>query len=624
MTEASQKSGSRRLHYVMIAILGIIIYSNTFNVPFIFDDLLYIVKTPVVTSLQYFTEPSKVWEVIQPDSLVGYTFNTRLIGFLTFALNYKLHGLNVIGYHVFNISIHIINSLLVYWLVVLFYKTPCFTAGNIKNKPGNILWFSNSIALFSALIFVAHPIQTQAVTYISQRFASLATMFYLLAIIMYIKFRIMQNVPSLTLPPRGGGLERDFSELRTHRFKSILWYLLSVVSAILAMKTKEIAFTLPFIIVMCEFVFFDGKLKKRILYLIPILLTALIIPVSLMDTNRPVDDLMAGVDEATRAKSPISRQDYLFTEFRVIVTYIRLIFFPINQNLDYDYSVFRSFFTPDVFLSFLFLLAILGSGFYIFYRSRNMAVARNSELRLISFGIFWFFITLSVESSIIPTQDVIFEHRMYLPSAGLFILLVTLVFYLLNRLEHKKSYIRKAVVPALVLITVALSVTVYLRNAVWQDDIALWKDVISKSPGKARAYHEIGVAYYNKGMIDESIWGFETAVKLSPNYVLAHSNLAAAYYKKGRFDDSIREIRLTMMFGNEKAESYCNIGAIYLKKGLPDKAVENLRHALILNPSYAPAYHNLGIAYESMGLKDEAMENFSKARILAPDKYPND
>lgn len=601
MAEASIKSGSRRLHYVMIAILGIIIYSNTFNVPFIFDDLLYIVKTPVVTNLQYFTEPSKIREVIQRDSLVGYTFNTRFIGFFTFALNYKLHGLDVIGYHVFNISIHIINSLLVYWLVVLFYKTPCFTAGNIGNESDNSSRFLNLTALFSALIFVAHPIQTQAVTYISQRFASLATMFYLLALTSYIKSRLV-----------------------TSSSRRYFLYAVSIISSVLAMKTKEIAFTLPFIIVMCEFVFFDGKLKKRILYLFPLFLTVLIIPISLMDADRPVDDLMAGVDEATRAKSAISRPDYLFTEFRVIVTYIRLIFFPINQNLDYDYSVFRSFFTLNVFLSFLALSAILGSGFYIFYRSRNMAVARNSELRLISFGIFWFFVTLSVESSVIPTQDVIFEHRMYLPSIGIFISLVTLAFYLLGRFEHRKAYIRKLALTALALITVALSVAAYLRNAVWQDDIALWKDVISKSPGKARAYHEIGIACYNRGMLDESIWGFETAVKLSPNYVLAHSNLAAAYYKKGRFDDAIREIRLTMMSGNEKAESYCNIGAIYLKKGLPDKAMENLRHALVLNPSYAPAYHNLGIAYESMGLKDKARENFSRARILEPDKYPND
>lgn len=126
----------------------------------------------------------------------------------------------------------------------------------------------------------------------------------------------------------------------------------------------------------------------------------LIIPLGLLETDKYAGDLLSGIGETTRVETTMSRLDYLFTQFRVIVTYIRLIFFPINQNIDYDYPVFHSFFEPQVFLSFVFLLSIFGLGVYLFYCSR-MQEFKDSEyskfklktlnLKLISFGIFWFF-----------------------------------------------------------------------------------------------------------------------------------------------------------------------------------------------------------------------------------------
>ena len=178
----------------------------------------------------------------------------------------------------------------------------------------------------------------------------------------------------------------------------ILFYFGSVISAVLAMKTKEIAFTLPVVIFLYELMFFEEKLKKRLLYMTPLLLTMLIIPVSLLETDKLKGDLIENISEATRVDTNISRWVYLLTQFAVIVTYIRLIFFPINQNLDYDFPIYNTLLTPEVFLSFLLLFSIFCFGIYMFLQSKT----HNRTYRFIAFGILWFLINLSVESSFTP------------------------------------------------------------------------------------------------------------------------------------------------------------------------------------------------------------------------------
>lgn len=215
-------------------------YSNTFNSPFQWDEGKFIAENPIVKDLSYFFEPSKA---------KGFEFyggiKSRYIGYLTFALNYKIHGTDVSGYHIFNLLIHILNAMLVYFLVVLTFRTPFLS--NLSLRPRSI-GGSNLIALLSALLFVSHPIQTEAVTYIFQRLASLVTFFYLLPIVLYIKWRIASYSP---LPLWEGVRGR----VRWGRVIPLLLYLLSLISAILAMKTKENAFTLPLVIMIYEFFF---------------------------------------------------------------------------------------------------------------------------------------------------------------------------------------------------------------------------------------------------------------------------------------------------------------------------------------------------------------------------------
>ncbi|GAB4544347.1 MAG: hypothetical protein Fur0020_13720 [Thermodesulfovibrionia bacterium] len=293
-----------RLHILLIILLSLISYSNTLNSSFHFDDEPAIVNNPIIKDIGYFISPSRAEPfkgVFHYDAL-----KRRYITLLTFAINYRIHGLNVAGYHLVNLSIHISTAILLYLFILLTLRTPLLINSSIKD-------YSGHIAIFTALLFATHPIQTEAVTYIWQRTTSISAMFCLLSFVMYVKYRLRARA---------------------------LYYLACLVLAVFAMKAKENAFVLPISIMLYEIIFFGADIKKRALSLIPILLAMLIVPLSIIDINKPMVD----VGEATRGASTLTRWQYLMTSFRVIITYIRLLFLPINQNLDYDYPVYDSFF----------------------------------------------------------------------------------------------------------------------------------------------------------------------------------------------------------------------------------------------------------------------------------------
>jgi hypothetical protein len=265
------------------------------------------------------------------------------------------------------------------------------------------------------------------------------------------------------------------SRLSTAKAGRFAFYGISLGAAIVAMFVKEISVTLPVLIVLIEVFFFDGKVAKRALSLLPFLLTILIIPMSLAATNGSF--AIADFDQSMRtlATSPTgSRWDYLLTQFTVIVTYLRLLFLPINQNLDYDYPVYSSFFDPIVFSSFLLLLCILFFGIYLLHRSKRMEFEERHGFRVIAFGIFWFFTTLSVESSIIPIKDLIFEHRLYLPSVGFILAVMTAIGMMVRRAPTRRS--REVVIALLSLVVVLLAGATHARNSVWQTEVGIWED----------------------------------------------------------------------------------------------------------------------------------------------------
>lgn len=581
------------VHILLITVLGLLIYSNTFDSPFIFDDVRYIVDNPAVQDMQYFHDPSKVATLkILPE--LRHAFRTRIFGHFTFALNYKLNGLDVTGYHIFNFIVHIVNALLVYWLVLLTFRTPFFldrTGGKGAFSPAEGRFI---IALFSALLFVCHPVQTQAITYITQRFASLATMFYMLTMAAYIKARI--------------------SETNAARYVS---YIIALGSTVLAMLTKEISFTLPLVIALYEVMFFDGKMKKRVMYLIPFFLTMSIIPLSLLAAASSGD-----IGESMRKLAishGVSRWEYLITQFRVIVTYARLLLFPVNQNLYYDYPVFRSIFNPQVLLSFLFVLIVFLSAGYFFYRSRETSSGSGHLLRLISFGISWSIITLSMESSIIPIKDVIFEHRLYLPSAGIFIAFSTAFLMTMKRLIVSAASHERTAVIILLIIVVVLSGTAYARNSVWRSEISLWEDVVSKSPEMDYNHTELALAYEKQGRTGDAVKSYLNAIKVNPENTIAHNNLGLAYTRQGRIEEAIREYRLAIKSHPDYYKAHINLGVTYFTLGRTEDAVKAYSAAIKIYPGFDIARFNLGLAYYTLGRTEDAIREFSEAIKINPD-----
>jgi hypothetical protein len=553
------------VHILIIVILGILIYSNTFNIPFVFDDIYNITHAPGIKDIRNFFNLQSM-------------YGSRHIGLLTFALNYKLHGLNVVGYHIFNLFIHLLNALLVYWLVILTFRTPYASAylqKDVLKTSDPYRW----IPLFTALLFVSHPVQTQAVTYIVQRFASLATLFYLVSLVTYIKAR-----------------GSDSSKKARYAF-----FAASIISAVLAMRTKEIAFTLPVMVLLYEFMFFQGDIKKRMLYLLPLLpllLTMFIIPLSMMRSTGAI-----GIDEITKIAGSVdvSRWDYLNTQFRVIVTYIRLLFFPVNQNFEYDYPIYRTFFTPPVFLSFLVLLGVFCWGIYLLYRSYKSDKANCCWCRLIAFGIFWFFVTLSVESSIIPIEDIIFEHRLYLPSVGFSMAFMSGIVFIYVRLANRTKVVAKIFLPVMILMVFSLSLTAYARNMIWRDEVTLWEDVLKKSPNKARPHYNLGVAYQRQGRFDGAIREYQTAINLNPNHAKAYSNMGAVYHQQERLDDAIREYQTAIKLKPDYVDTHYNLGLAYHKQGRLDDAIREYQTAIKLKPDYADAHRHLEWAYREQG-----------------------
>ncbi|MBI4690014.1 MAG: tetratricopeptide repeat protein [Nitrospirae bacterium] len=380
------------------------------------------------------------------------------------------------------------------------------------------------------------------------------------------------------------------------------------------------------------------------------MLTMLIIPLNFIAVNKSAGEVIRDAGEALRFQTLMSRWDYLFIQFRVIITYIRLLFFPINQNLDYNYPGYDSFLNPPIFLSFLFLLSILGLGIYLFYRSRvtmhdarymihdeqsTMHASRitHHALRFIAFGILWFFITLSIESSIIPIADVIFEHRLYLPSIGFIIALSTALFHILqwaisttvrqndNASEQSSSFSFLPIALPLycsAALIVLLSFAAYQRNTIWKNEVSLWEDTVSKSPKNSRAHLNLGIGYRSKGLVDEAIEQYRIAVRLKPDCALSYYNLGNAFFDKGYFDRAVKQYKIAIRFKPDYAEAYNNLANAYVEIGWNDIAIEFYRTAIRFKPHCAEAYGNLANAYADKGWNDTAIEYYRAALRLNP------
>jgi Flp pilus assembly protein TadD len=547
---------------LLLVAATLVVYSNTFHASFHLDDDGNIIRNGSLRDLRSLWPPA----------------GSRWLGYLSFALNHRLGGLDVLGYHLVNVGIHACNGLLVFWLVATTLRTPSMR----RAEAGPLI--RRYLPLAAGLIFAVHPIATQAVTYVVQRFTSLAVLFYLLSLTLYAQARIsVQEAPS-------------------RRRRAVSRYLLSVVAAAAAMKTKEISFTLPVVIAGYELLFFRHD-SRRLLLVVPAAITALLVPLSL------APELARAVGEG-----PIPRSVYLMTQLRVVVTYVRLLLFPAGQNLDYDFPLSLSLGEPGLLLALAVLLAIAAGAVLLLRRALGKGSAPGV---LAFFGVAWFFVTLSIESSVIPISDVIFEHRAYLPSVGGAIAMAAGLLWGVEQLQLRASP-RAQCAAALLLTAGPLGIATYARNMVWKDDLTLWSDVVAKSPNKARPHNHLGLALLARGDVGSATREFLTAVTIDPSYSVAFVNLGDAFHSQGRLADAIRAYQEAIRLQPAIVEAHRNLAIVYEATGQLDEAVREGREAIRLAPRYGEGYQDLGMTFYAMGRLDDAARELREAIRLEP------
>jgi Flp pilus assembly protein TadD len=318
-------------------------------------------------------------------------------------------------------------------------------------------------------------------------------------------------------------------------------------------------------------------------------------------------------------------QDYLFTQFRVIVTYLRLLVWPAGQNLLHDYPLYQSFFTPAVFLSFLFLSVLFGAAVWLIYKSRLSAIRLDYSTthysRLLGFGVLWFFITLSVESGVIPIPMLIDEYRVYLPSVGFFLALmsgVTLLAARFIRFTIHGSRFTAVAIALFAMVILALSAATYARNMVWKDKVSLWEDVARKSPASSRPHNNLGIAYYESGRYAEAIRSYERAISLNPLHLNSYMNLGVAYAVTGRLDAAIEHFSYVAARDPKNSSAFLNLARAYSDLQRPGESIENFLRAIAANPNSSGAFHGLGTAYARLGRFDEALSAFTRFVQLSP------
>jgi len=542
-----QQTGGWKFNAVallLFSVIGIIIYSNTFLSPFQFDDTLQILAKDRVKDLAQFSSVSEWLKV-----------SRRTASFFSFALNFKFGEYNVLGYHITNLLIHILNAFLVFLLTLQIFRTPLM-------KKRSFSPLRNHIAIFTALIFLVHPIQTQGVTYIVQRMTSQSALFYMISILFFVKARLSFIASSSKL-------------------KIFIWFVLSGIAAVFSLLSKQIAVTLPFTFLLYEFCFIRNKEGKHFTKFLSISGAGLIIGLLVV--------LIGGMLPAETRD--ISRANYLFTQFRVMVKYIQLLILPINQNLDYEFTLSNTFFSYKVILSLFLLFLIAGLG-----------VLAYKKHRIIAFGIFWFFITLSVESSIIPIRDVIFEHRLYLPMFGFSLILSYAAWRFIG---IRNSRIAIAALTGIVLV---LSFATYARNKTWKSQYTLWKDVAQKSPGKSRVWYNLGKICLDEGKYNESINYLKRSLALKSDQVNTLYNLGLDYDKLKQNDHAILYYKKALKVDSTHIGSLNNLGNLYVDLKKYDEAIYYLERAHKLEPKHYATLQNLGIAYYYSGKYQKAIQ----------------
>jgi protein O-mannosyl-transferase len=584
-----------RICRALIATAVILTWCNSLSAPFQFDDYESILGNPSIRELAL---PSS----LVPPATGGETVSGRPILNLSFALNYALGKFDVRGYRAVNVLVHAFGALVLFEIVRRTRVAASERSDGTKSSAGDTWpWLALAASLFWAL----HPLQTAAVTYVAQRAESLAGLFYLLTLYGFIRSSASQ---------RSAGR----------------WAAASVLACAFGMATKETVVSAPLVVLLYDRVFLAGSLRLawRMRWRTHVAWAATWIVVASLVVSNPSRGGSAGFG------AEIGSWTYFLTQCEAITHYLTLIFWPAAQVFDHGVPTVTD--VTAVIPQLLFLCAI---GF-----GTAWALWRN---RATGFLGACFFLALAPSSSFIPVAtQTIAEHRMYLALAAVLVLVCVSGQHVLR---FQRTWLIGAIITT---ITGALAFATFTRNRVYQSELLLWQDTVTKRPENARAHNNLGRALLKIDRLDDAIEEFRRAIALQPNHAFAHFNLGVTFLSRdqwkqaephfraalaadpryvdartnlgrvlshlGRKEEAIAQYRIAIDADPHAAEVRIDLAALLLEQGNSREAEIMLRAVLATAPGSAEAHYHLGLLFEKSDALDVAETEYRAALRLNP------
>ena len=544
---------SRHYPILLIIALSVGVYANTINNDFVYDDILSVLGNRWITDVKFI--PDIFSTHVGGFSGALSTRYYRPLNHVLFMAGYHISGYAPWGFHLINIIFHTMVSLLVYVISLTLFSAPAVSRVFL------------SPPLLVALLFAVHPIHTESVAWVSGISDISYSMFYLFSFYMYIR--------------AGDGNRSIFNR----------FYLVSLGSFCLAVLCKEPALTLPFLLLVYDYVH-SGKGIRSVGYAKRYLPFLFLIAVYFF-----VRFLALPGFTPSKSRIVLSGYQYVLNAFPLFAEYLEKLLLPLNLSPIHVFHPVLSIQEAKSVLGIFIAIAFI----------TIFVIARNNNILFLGFSILLTPLLPAFYITAISGESIFAERYLYLPTFGYAIVLA----YLYSRAG---KFMPRNSTPV-ILIAVALigvfSIGTIIRNTAWKDNYSLWSDTVKKSPQSAVAHQYFGYALYSRGNIDEAIPEYQNALELNPELFDARFNLGIAYHSKGLIEQAIEQYRIMLRYYPGSASTYNALGMAYGQVGFLDKAIEHFQAALALDPSNEEARRNLLAAHS---IKNQTDSNPTSAR----------
>lgn len=469
-------------------------------------------------------------------------------------LDHALWELNPIGYHLTNITIHALNTITLFYLVFILFPEKAL------------------ISVTASLVFAVHPIHTEAVNAISYREDLLATLFYLISLVSFIK---------------------------TLKSPKWLYSAITLIAYALALLSKEMALTLPLMAFLTH-LSFEKKakfvLQRKWIYLNFAAVFGLYF-LFLFFSEHPLRHTIPTRPDL--AKYPIN----LPTMLGILYEYLRLTALPINLNPHHNFTRYASLFDPRVIATLLVVMTVILAGIYLTRRKG-----------ILGLFILWFFVALLPVSGIIAISNPIAERFLYLPSIGPIVVFSLLMNYI--RQSRRVYYI-----VLLILVLTFGSLLTSDRNTVWKDDYRLWKDSVKKEPRNPVALSSLAMAAFRMGKVDEAMLILDKAASLNPKsaiLAMIYHERGLIYEAEGNDERAVESYKAALGLSPYNYNIYMSIGFILKRQGRFLEAIDLFMKVLDIQPGRADIHFEMGLIYERLNDYTKAIEEYTIAKEAMP------